>query len=222
MVGIIGSMDIEIEKLLENMKDIKESMHGPFKFFCGKILNKNVVLVKCFEGKVNSAICTQLLIENFNVDLIINVGVAGGLSKKLEIGGIAISSSTVEFDNDTTALGYELGYTFGINKVNIECDEKEVNRLYDISKNLVNTQKGVIVSSDKFVADDDTKMMLKEKFNAIATDMETASINHVCYLNNIKFIAIRGISDSGNNVEFREFINIAVDNINKVIMEYLK
>ena len=59
MVGIIGSMDIEIEKLLENMKDIKESMHGPFKFFCGKILNKNVVLVKCFVGKVNSAICSQ-------------------------------------------------------------------------------------------------------------------------------------------------------------------
>lgn len=222
-LGIIGAMEEEITKLKEIMDIEKEVKISDFIFLIGKIYEKDVILVQSNEGKVNSAICTQTLILNFDIDKIINVGVAGALSDKLNVGGIAISNSTVEYDQDTTALGYELGYTFGINKVYIECDSKMVKDIHDISSKSFNTCVGTILSSDKFVSDDILKCYLKKKFeNVVAVDMETASISHVCKINNVPFCAIRAISDTTKAVEYREFINIAVENLYKVIINYIK
>lgn len=220
-IGIIGAMEVETQKILENMKKVEVRSIGPFTFYTGKLFEKEIVVSTSLEGKVNSAICTQTMIQNFNVKNIINIGVAGGLSKELEIGGIAISTATVEFDQDTTALGYELGYTFGLEKVVIECS-KAVNDIYNIAKLNNNSVCGIIASSDRFVTDDETKNMLKNKFNAIAVDMESASINHVCKLNNVEFCAIRGISDSGSDEEYSKFVEVAMKNINDVIFEYIR
>lgn len=222
-LGIIGAMEEEITKLKEVMDIKTEYKIGEFVFFVGKIYDKDVVLVKSNEGKVNSAICTQTLILNFDVDSVINVGVAGALSDKLNIGGIAISDKTVEYDQDTTALGYELGYTFGINKVYIECDNELVENIYNISSKDFNTCVGTILSSDKFVSDENLKTFLKDKFqNAVAVDMETASINHVCNINNVPFCAIRAISDTTKAIEYRDFVDIAVENLYKVVTNYIK
>lgn len=222
-LGIIGAMEEEITKLKEIMDIEKEVKISDFLFFIGKIHKKDVILVQSNEGKVNSAICTQTLILNFDVDKIINVGVAGALSDKLNIGGIALSNSTVEYDQDTTVLGYELGYTFGINKVYVECDNKMVQDIYNISSKYFNTCIGTILSSDKFVSEDNLKEFLKEKFeNSVAVDMETASISHVCKINNIPFCAIRAISDTTKAIEYREFVNIAVENLYKVVINYIK
>ncbi len=220
-IGIIGAMEIETKALLDNMKNIVKSKIGPFTYYSGVLYNNKVVVCTSYEGKVNSAICTQLMIQNFDLSLIINVGVAGGLSKFLEIGGIAISSSTVEFDQDTTALGYELGYTFGIEEVILECSQISKN-IYEIAKKNNNAVIGTIASSDRFVVDNITKNMLSDKFGAIAVDMETASINHVCKINQVDFCAIRGISDSGSNEEYSKFVEIAIKSINEIIFEYLK
>lgn len=222
-LGIIGAMEEEIVKLKEIMDIEEEKRIGGFVFYIGKIFNKDVILVKSNEGKVNSAICTQTLILNFDIEKVINVGVAGALSDELNIGGIAISDCTVEFDQDATALGYELGYTFGIEKVYVECDGKIKDEVYNISRKFFNTCVGTILSSDKFISNDNTKEFLKKNFNnAIAVDMESASIAHVCKLNNIKFCAIRAISDSSKSVEYREFVKVAVDNLYKVVINYIK
>lgn len=222
-IGIIGAMEEEITKLKEIM-DIEETVKiSDFVFYIGKIYNKDVVLVKSNEGKVNSAICTQTMILNFKIKYILNVGVAGALDEKLDVGGIAISKNTVQFDLDTTALGYELGYTFGLNKVYVECEEKVYNKIYNISSKEYNTVLGTILSSDKFVSDDKLKNELKNKFKeAIAVDMETASISHVCKVNNIPFCAIRAISDNTKEVEYRKFLSIATENLYKVVTNYIK
>ncbi|MDD3304216.1 MAG: 5'-methylthioadenosine/adenosylhomocysteine nucleosidase [Clostridia bacterium] len=221
-IGIIGAMDSEIAFLLEKMQEVKVNKIGPFVYYNGEIYSKQVVAVQCLEGKVNAAICTQLLIENFDIEYVLNIGVAGAIDKRLSIGGIALSSATVEFDNDTTALGYELGHTFGLDKTVIECSETILSRIYHIAKEKENVLVGVIASSDRFVEDNITKNMLKDKFNAIAVDMETAAINHVCALNNIRFCAIRAISDNGSKVEFKKFLENALDSINRIIFEFLK
>ena len=216
-IGIIGAMEEEITKLKEVMK-ISETMEiSDFIFYIGKIYDKDLFLAKSNEGKVNSAICTQTMILNFKLSCIINVGVAGSLTKKLDVGGIAISSSTVEFDLDTTALGYELGYAFGLNKVYVECDKNLYNKIYDIASSEYNTVIGTILSSDKFVSDDMLKKELKDKFKeAVAVDMETASIN------NIPFCAIRAISDNTKAMEYKEFLNIATKNLYNVVINYIK
>lgn len=221
-IGIIGAMESEVALLLEKLKDIRVNKIGPFVYYSGSIYDKLVVVVQSLEGKINSAICTQLLIENFDIDYILNIGVAGGIDNKLDIGGIAVSMATVEFDNDTTALGYELGYTFGLEKVIIECNKGLSNSIYNIAKEKENTVCGIIASSDKFVEDSITKKMLKDKFGAIAVDMETAAINHVCALNGVDFCAIRAISDKGNKKEFRKFLQDALDSINRIVFEFLE
>lgn len=220
-IGIIGAMEVETKKLLENMVDVNSKSIGPFTYYSGKLFGKEIVVCTSLEGKVNSAICTQIMLQNFDIDKVINIGVAGGLDKKLDIGGIAISNATVEFDQDTTALGYELGHTFGLEKVVIECG-KFANDIYDIAKINNNVVCGTVASSDRFVVDTATKDMLVNKFDAIAVDMESASINHVCKLNNIDFCAVRGISDSGSDVEYSKFVELAMKNINDVIFEYIK
>lgn len=223
MIGIIGAMDLEIQKLISDLeeKEIKEIAF--LEFYTGKLYSKDVVIVKSNEGKVNSAIATQILILNFDVSYILNVGVAGTLDKTLNIYDIAISSNTVEFDQDVTALGYKKGYTFGLDSIYIDAYINIVEKINKICNKLKLTSKiGTIISSDKFIVNEKEKVILKNDFDAIAVDMESASINHVAKLNNIPFVALRVISDNGNNIEYVKFANKAVDNISKVLREFFK
>lgn len=220
-IGIIGAMEEEIQEIRAQLKQ-KEVQHiMGFDYYIGTLQDCDVVVVQCLEGKVNAAICTQTLLQNFAIQMVLNVGVAGGLDPNFHIGDIAISQATVAFDQDTTALGYELGYTFGVNKVLLECDGKLVERIYQKLRGKDNIIKGIIASSDTFVAKEETKHMLQQKFHAIAVDMESASIHHVCYLQHIPFCAIRVISDTANGMEYREFVEIAVRKLEQVILMVL-
>lgn len=221
-IGIIGAMDIEIKKLKEKLENTTIQKIASMTFYKGVIDNTEVVICNCFEGKVNAAVGTQLLISKFNVSCIINIGVAGAVSSSLDICDIIIANSAVEFDLDTTALGYELGYIFGLNKVNMVCDTNISNKLYNISSDYGNAILGVVATSDKFISDESIKDMLDNKFNAVAVDMETASICHVCNLNNVPFGAIRAISDGCSNIEYKEFLQIALDKLDKIICDYIK
>lgn len=222
-IGIIGAMEEEIEKIKSEMSILKEEKKANFIFYIGTLYGKNVIVVRSNEGKVNSAICTQTMILSYEVDMILNVGVAGSLTKALDIGGIALSKNTVEYDFDTTALGYDLGYTFGLNTVYVKCSEEVCNKIYNITKNRFNTVCGTVLSADKFVSDESTRTFLKDNFKeAIAVDMETASISHVCKINNIPFCGIRAISDSTRAEEYRAFVNIATNNLFEILSEYLQ
>ncbi len=222
-IGIIGAMDEEINDLLEKMEVIKEEKYSGISYYIGKLCGKDIVLSRCFVGKVNAAMCTQTMILKYDISSIINVGVAGGIDTALGLGDIAISTSTVEFDQDVSALGYDIGYTFGLEKIYIDSDEKMANKIYEVSSKKNNTKLGVVASSDKFISSENEIEKIKELFNnVVAVDMESASISHVCKLNNIPFCAIRVISDSGNNIEYRDFVDIAVKKIDKIMLEYLK
>lgn len=223
MIGIIGAMDLEIQRLISDLEDKKLKKIAFLEFYTGKLYSKDVVIVKSNEGKVNSAIATQILILNFDVSYILNVGVAGTLDKTLNIYDIAISSNTVEFDQDVTALGYTKGYTFGLDLIYVGAYTNIAERINKICNKLkLNSKIGTIISSDKFIVNEKEKVILKNDFDAIAVDMESASINHVAKLNNIPFVALRVISDNGNNIEYVKFANKAVDNISKVLREFFK
>ncbi|MDO4282449.1 MAG: 5'-methylthioadenosine/adenosylhomocysteine nucleosidase [Clostridia bacterium] len=222
IIGIIGAMDIEIRRMKEHMK--KESIQtiAKMKFYSGKIENIEVVICNSFEGKVNAAVCTQLLISEFHVDMVVNIGVAGAVSNELKICDFIVANSAIEFDLDATTLGYEMGYVFGLEKVEMLCDKEISERLQKIAKKYSNTKLGKIATSDKFISDVKITNMLKEKWNVSAVDMETASICHVCELNKIPFGAIRAISDSCNNMEYREFLELSLEKLDKVMYDFIK
>ena len=226
MIGIICAMKIELEKIKENATDCKTVHSGSFEYTTGMIYGKHIVMCVCGVGKVYAALCAHTMIMSFSPDLIINVGVAGNLSKELNIGDIAIADSLVQHDMDTTALGDPPGFISGIDKVYFDTDKKAVKTIGDICKELgVKYLAGTIATGDKFIADMKDKDRIVACFNAIACDMEGAAIAQACYIGNTLFAAIRAISDDADGKsprDFGEFCRISAHNCANVVKEFIE
>ena len=226
MTGIIGAMAIEIDGINEKMIKKSESVIAGITFTKGIINKKEVVTAVCGMGKVNAAMCAEIMVLEFKPEVIINTGVAGAISKDLNITDIVVSSSLYEYDLDITPLGYPLGYISGADIVEIPADKKILKDLVNCSHKVLSkpAKTGVIVSGDKFVDDNELKKFLSKKFNASACEMEGAAIGHVCYMNKVPFSVVRAISDNAEgeaNMDFESFSKIAADNSIKLMLEYL-
>jgi len=126
MIGIVGALDEEILKLRSEVESPQKTILSGIKFVSGYLENHPVVVVKSGIGKVNAAICTQILITHFKVNRIIFTGVAGGINPELKIGDIVVSISTVQHDLDLSLWGREPGeapspqtqaYTYAIRRL---------------------------------------------------------------------------------------------------------
>ena len=113
-IGIIGAMEEEIRLIKANLSKLKEITHHQVTFYQGYLENREVILVQSGIGKVNATITTVLLVQQFNVDLIINTGTAGGVHKGLKVGDIVIADSLTYHDVDVTGFGYEKGQMAGM------------------------------------------------------------------------------------------------------------
>lgn len=196
MIGIIGAMDIEIERINAQMTDKKEETISGALYTVGKIGNTEVVTAICGIGKVFAAICAQTMILKFGAEAIINTGVAGTLTDKIGVLGVVVATSLVQHDMDTTYFGDPKGMISGINKVFFEADEALSEKVCENIK--VDYIRGIIASGDAFIADEGKKKEIAETFDAVACEMEGASIAHVCYINNTPFCVVRSISDGAN------------------------
>lgn len=205
MIGIIGAMDSETFGLKSIIEDKTVKNIAGIEFVSGKVSDKDVVCAKCNPGKVNAALCAQIMILKYSPEIIINSGVAGSLTNKLGVYDVAIASSCVQHDFDTSPLGSPVGMIDGLDIINFKCDEKAVTILESICKK-DNHLTGVIATGDVFVSGEETKSKIKQNFDAIACEMEGASIAHVCHVNNVKFGILRVISDGGNEIDFNTFV----------------
>lgn len=226
-IGIIFAMSEELEKLLKFLKLEKEYEIFELKFYEGKIYNKNIILVESGVGKVNAARTCQILIDNMKVDYIFNIGVAGGIDDSLNILDIVIAESLVQHDFDITAFNHEKGYIPKIGKF-IECDEyllRIANSIKYFDQN-INIHSGVIASGDIFLTDENMGLKINKKFNALCSEMEGASIAHVCKLDNIPFLVLRSISDTlnkNNNVlTYEEFLDKSSENMALFMLKILE
>ena len=225
-IGIIGAMKIEVEAIQAVMEDVKEEVISGVLFISGTLYGKRIVVAECGIGKVFAAICAEAMILKYGPDVIINTGVAGGLSPQLKIGDIAIATSVVQHDMDTSPLGDPIGMLSGINMVNIPSDENTAQMLIDTVKAMgINCVPGVIVSGDQFINGADKKKFLIENFDAVSCEMEGASIGHVCYVNKVPFGVVRSISDGGDDdshMDYPEFCKLAAKNSTEVIKTFVK
>lgn len=216
-LGIIGAMDEEIAYIKEKIEVVAVKKMLGLDFYVGRSFGKSIVVVKSGIGKVNAAICAQVLADHFAVDYIINIGVAGAISKELNIGDIVISSDAVEHDMDTTAFGDPLGKIPRMDESYFKGDKRLIEAAYEIGKEIegINIFIGRIASGDQFISDSETKNKIHTVFNAMCTEMEGAAIAHTCYLNNLPFIIIRSISDKADgtaSVSYSEFVKTAAKN----------
>ncbi len=226
MIGIIGAMDVEVDEIKAMTENSKCTVISGIEYVFGVICGKEVVVAKCNPGKVNAAVCAQIMILKFNPEFIINVGVAGSLSNALDIGDIAVANATVQYDMDTSPLGDPVGFVSGINMVEIACDRDISDKLSLATKNAnLPHSEGKIATGDRFVSDDKTKGFIKDNFGCIACEMEGASIGQVCVINNIRYGVLRAISDKADGsstMDYPEFVKMAAANSVKIIREFLK
>lgn len=108
-IGIIGAMEVEVASLKEQMKDIQVTRKASMEFYAGIIEGKNVVVVRSGIGKVNAAVCTQILIDDFKAEVVINTGIAGSLNADINIGDIVVSTDLIHHDMNAVAFGYPVG-----------------------------------------------------------------------------------------------------------------
>ena len=215
MIGIIGAMSAEVEALKAKMSGTVCERISGIEFVRGTLGNKDAVVAQCGIGKVFAAICTEIMIVRFGVDTVINTGVAGTLSDKIGILDFAISSSVVQHDMDTTAIGDAPGLISGINVVNINANASLCALAHKRAQELGNRAIcGVIASGDQFINDPEKKSRIRALFNAIACEMEGAAIGQTCYVSGVKFVIIRCISDNASgeaDMEYPEMVKIAAE-----------
>ncbi|MCS1350113.1 5'-methylthioadenosine/adenosylhomocysteine nucleosidase [Mechercharimyces sp. CAU 1602] len=214
MIGIIGAMDEEISRFQADMKMEKQSEVAGVCFYEGIFAGKSIVLCKSGVGKVNAAICTQVLIDRYDVHAIIFTGVAGALDPNLEIGDCVISTQCQYHDMDVTALGLERGQ-IPFQEVSVfKADPMWVRLAREAGESIAEgkTVEGKVLSGDQFISSTKTVLQLWSQLEGVCVEMEGAAVAHVCHANGVPFVVIRSISDKADHsatVNFEKFTELA-------------
>lgn len=201
-IGIIGAMELEVETLKSEMSVSKIVKKANMDFYEGTLNGANVVIVRSGIGKVNASLCTQILVDIFNVTHIINTGVAGSLNAKLDIGDILVSKDALHHDVDVTIFGYKLGEVPQLGLREFPADEHLVTLALEACRKVnpdIHAIPGRVVSGDQFISENEIKEKLIQEFHGDCAEMEGASIAHGAYLNHVPFVIIRAISDKADN-----------------------
>lgn len=223
MLGIIGAMDIEIEKINARLENKKEEVISGIIYTQGTLGKTEVVTAICGVGKVFAAICTQTMILRYKPDAIINTGIAGTLSDKVGVLGTVVATALVQHDMDTSPLGDPKGLISGINVIEFPTDETLAEKIcQSIDTPYI---RGVIASGDCFVADIRKKENIRDTFNAVACEMEGAAVAHVCYMSKVPVCVVRTISDGADGsgeLSYEEFRVKAADLSSKIMIKTIE
>lgn len=200
-LGIIGAMQQEVETLLERMESKQAVTIAGSTFYEGVLSDLNVVVVQCGIGKVNAAICAQILCDCYKVTHIVNTGIAGSLCADLDIGDLVVSQDAMYHDFDCNAFGYPHGKVPGMDVIAFPADETMIRLAFSAAEevNSGHTKIGRVASGDQFVADPALKNQIIYITNALCTEMEGAAIAQTAYRNGIPFVILRAISDKADN-----------------------
>ncbi|EPD77734.1 5'-methylthioadenosine/adenosylhomocysteine nucleosidase [Atopobium sp. oral taxon 199] len=226
-VGIIGAMEEEVALLKQEMTSERVVQIAGRTFHEGSIAQTPVVVVQSGIGKVNAAFCTQILIDRFGVDCIINTGIAGLLGDDLIVGSVVISTDCMQHDVDLRALGYPQGQIPGVETVSFSADKELRRQAVCAAQETafgVKTVEGRIVSGDQFVADVAEADALKD-FGAVCCEMEGAAIAQVAWLNNVPFVIVRLMSDKpgvSSELDYAAFEKTASRRCAKIVLRMVE
>lgn len=201
-IGIIGAMELEVEQLKKEMTVSSVVKKAGMDFYEGTLNGAPVVVVRCGIGKVNAALCVQILVDTFWVSHVINTGVAGSLNAGLDIGDILISKDALHHDMDATIFGYQPGEVPQMGFREFPADQRLIAMAKEACERVnpdIHVMLGRVVSGDQFISSKEAKERLISQFQGDCTEMEGASIAHGAYLNGVPFVIIRAISDKADD-----------------------
>ena len=224
-LGIIGAMDVEVAKLKENMNNLTVHTRTGMTFFEGVLEGLDAVVVQCGVGKVNAAMCTQILCDCFGVTHVVNTGVAGSLCAQLDIGDLVIGRDAMYHDFDCHVINpnYCVGQVPGMAVLAYPADEDLVNRGFEAAEtvNPGHNRIGRVASGDQFICNREQKDSIIQNTGALCTEMEGAAIAHTAWRNGVPFVIVRAISDKADDsaeMDYPTFEAIAAKRCAAVIM----
>ena len=200
-LGIIGAMQVEVEILLSAMENKREKTIAGSTFYEGTLENLDVVVVQCGVGKVNAAMCAQILCSCFGITHLVNTGIAGSLCADLDIGDLVISTDAMYHDFDCVHFGYPYGKVPGMDVTSFPADETMMGYAYAAAEavNPGHARKGRVASGDQFVAVKELKERIIANTQGLCTEMEGAAIAQTAYRNGLPFVILRAISDKADD-----------------------
>ncbi|MBE6841513.1 MAG: 5'-methylthioadenosine/adenosylhomocysteine nucleosidase [Ruminococcus sp.] len=220
-IGIIGAMPSELVDIRKKLSGEQVKNIAGFDYYIDNVNGKTIVNVCSGIAKVNAAVCTQVLIDNFKCDAVINAGIAGGMNNEIKVCDMVISNEVLPHDLDQHFLVDYPPYN-GIFKA----DEKLIDAAVKICENQgVKSFTGRIVSGDAFITDTVIKKGIVDKFSPFAVDMESAAVGQCAFLNKVPFVSVRCISDNADDdgaMSFDEFEKIAANRVAQVVLEMIE
>lgn len=200
-LGIIGAMDVEVATLKERMENKRIHAIAGSDYCEGTLEGLNVVVVQCGVGKVNAALCAQILCSCFEVTHIVNTGIAGSLNAQLDIGDFVISQDAVYHDMDATNFGYPMCQVPGLSVLSFPADEMLMQEAFQAADlaHPGHVRIGRVATGDQFVAQKALKDKIIANTGAFCTEMEGAAIAHTAWKNYVPFVIIRAISDKADD-----------------------
>ena len=210
-LGIIGSMDSEVNHLKAQLSNIQVETISEMQFCQGSIGDTKVVVVNCGDGKVNAAVCAQTLILRYGVTHIINTGSAGSLEESINVGDIVISTDVVHHDYDLTSLGYARGQVAIFDDVPFKADADFRAALFEVAQKTapeVRIYEGRIASGDQFVSSMERRNRIAQDFGALCCEMEGSAVAQTCVLSKVPFVIVRAVSDNADGssrIDYRTF-----------------
>ena len=227
-IGIIGAMEEEVAKLKENMQIQETSVIAGMEFCQGICEGQNVVIVRSGIGKVNAAVCTQILCDVFKVNAIINTGVAGSLKNEINIGDIVLSEDALQHDMAATGFGYDPGVIPRMEESVFKGDETLLKLAQKVCQEVnpdIQVFRGRVVSGDQFISDHDVKQRIVNSFGGFCTEMEGAAIAQTAWLNKVPYLVIRAISDKADGsaeMDYSEFEMKAIEHTVRLMTGMLR
>lgn len=200
-LGIIGAMTVEVESLVEKLADVRAARHTGSTYYEGKLEGLDVVVVQCGVGKVNAAMCAQILCDFYAVSHIVNTGIAGSLRAELDIGDLVVSRDAMYHDFDCCGFGYPMGKVPGMDVTAFPADEALMGYAYAAAEsvNPGHTRVGRIASGDQFVCRKEQKERIIAVTGGLCTEMEGAAIAQTACRNGVPFVILRAISDKADD-----------------------
>ena len=222
-LGIIGAMQVEVEILLGAMENQTSAEKAGCTFYEGTMNGLDVVVVQCGVGKVNAAMCAQVLCDLYNVTHLVNTGIAGSLCADLDIGDLVVSSDAMYHDMDAVHFGYPFGKVPGMDVTAFPADETMIRYAFAAAEavNPGHTRVGRVASGDQFVAVKELKEKIIANTQGLCTEMEGAAIAQTAYRNSLPFVILRAISDKADDsaeMDYPTFERIAAHRCAEVTM----
>lgn len=226
-LGIIGAMNVEVATLKEKMENTAVTTKAGMEFCQGILEGVPAVVVQCGVGKVNAAMCVQILCDCFEVTHLVNTGIAGSLCAELDIADLVVSTDAMYHDVDVAVFGYPIGQVPGLDVVAFPAD-KTLSAVAFAAAESVNpghTRSGRVASGDQFVSSPQQKDHIIAVSGALCTEMEGAAIAHAAYRNGVPYVILRAISDKADasaEMDYPTFEAIAAHRCAQVTMTMAK